>query len=338
MVYTDYVNKLQIKGVNIGGWLVLERWLTPSVFEGSEAKDEYTLSRTAEGRKRIKAHRKEFITEKDIKWLANNGIEAVRIPVGYWLYDKNSEYVSGDQELKKCLEWCDKYQIKVLICLHGAQGSQNGHNHSGRIGKIGLWRDGNRQRAIETLEEITCRYRAHKSFWGIEMLNEPYLGRNYWRVLWFYRRAYSRIRTAYGSDRLKIVFSDGYRPRLMSATLFFRKNVMMDIHQYHMLTMINAFSRRHLSWYKWRLRRRRRLYRWLANFQPIIIGEWTAVMGYELLQNEKIKESDFWQTHADLQMRAFSSAEATFYWTYKTEGNNAWNLKYMLDSGKLMIQ
>ena len=35
-----------IKGVNLGSWLVLERWMTPEVFKDANgAYDEYTLAR-----------------------------------------------------------------------------------------------------------------------------------------------------------------------------------------------------------------------------------------------------------------------------------------------------
>ena len=33
----------KIKGVNLGGWLVLEKWMTPELFDGTEAEDEYHL-------------------------------------------------------------------------------------------------------------------------------------------------------------------------------------------------------------------------------------------------------------------------------------------------------
>lgn len=330
--------KQQLRGVNLGGWLVLEKWMTPSVFAGTKANDEFTLSGTEVGRRRILEHRKGFITEKDIIWLAKNNIQAVRVPVGYWLFDKSaSPYVSGTRELDNLFTWCDKHDIKILVCLHGAPGSQNGHNHSGRIGKIGLWRKENRQKALRTLEVIAEKYKHYRSFWGLEMLNEPILGKYYFHVLNFYRKVYRVIRHAAGDD-VKIIFSDGYRPRLMSAALFFRKNAMMDIHQYHMATMINAFSRRHMRWYLWRLQRRTRLYRRLARTQPIIIGEWTAVPGFEMMKNENIREADFWQEHINLQQKTYSSADATFYWTYKTEGNNGWNLRYLVDSGKVVLQ
>ena len=33
-----------IKGVNLGNWLVLEKWMSPSLFAGTEAEDETQLS------------------------------------------------------------------------------------------------------------------------------------------------------------------------------------------------------------------------------------------------------------------------------------------------------
>ena len=30
-----------IKGVNLGNWLVLEKWMNPALFDGTTADDEY---------------------------------------------------------------------------------------------------------------------------------------------------------------------------------------------------------------------------------------------------------------------------------------------------------
>ena len=35
-----------IQGVNLGNWLVLEKWMSPQTFAGSDADDEYYLPRT----------------------------------------------------------------------------------------------------------------------------------------------------------------------------------------------------------------------------------------------------------------------------------------------------
>ena len=32
---------MKVKGVNLGNWLVLEKWMSPSLFDGTTAEDEY---------------------------------------------------------------------------------------------------------------------------------------------------------------------------------------------------------------------------------------------------------------------------------------------------------
>ncbi|MGZ8190099.1 MAG: hypothetical protein ACXWTS_02595 [Methylococcaceae bacterium] len=77
----------KLRGVNLGGWLVLEKWITPSVFEGLQAKDEtsYCVELGSEAQVRLKQHWDTFITREDFAWLAKTGINAVRLPVGHWL-------------------------------------------------------------------------------------------------------------------------------------------------------------------------------------------------------------------------------------------------------------
>ena len=59
---------MNIKGVNLGNWLVLEKWMNPALFEGTTAEDEYYLPTQLSPEvyeARIKIHRSEYITERD---------------------------------------------------------------------------------------------------------------------------------------------------------------------------------------------------------------------------------------------------------------------------------
>ena len=59
---------MKVKGVNLGNWLVLEKWMNPALFEGTTAEDEYWLPRQLSKEvyeARIKIHRSEYITERD---------------------------------------------------------------------------------------------------------------------------------------------------------------------------------------------------------------------------------------------------------------------------------
>ena len=59
---------MYIKGVNLGNWLVLEKWMSPALFAGTTAEDEYYLPRQLSKEvyeARIKVHRAEYISERD---------------------------------------------------------------------------------------------------------------------------------------------------------------------------------------------------------------------------------------------------------------------------------
>lgn len=86
----------KIRGVNLGNWLVLEKWMDNNLFSGTQAMDETYLcaelghDRTTE---RLKVHRDEFITERDFEEIAFMGFNAVRIPVPFFLFEDLGPYV-----------------------------------------------------------------------------------------------------------------------------------------------------------------------------------------------------------------------------------------------------
>ena len=80
---------MKVKGVNLGNWLVLEKWMNPALFEGTTAEDEYWLPRQLSKEvyeARIKIHRSEYITERDFVTIKSWGLDAVRIPVPYFIF------------------------------------------------------------------------------------------------------------------------------------------------------------------------------------------------------------------------------------------------------------
>ena len=82
-------------GVNFGGWMVLEPWITPSLFyrflgktysEGI-AMDSYTLCEVlgaTEGNALMRAHWDTWVTEDLIREVAEREAEIVRLPIGDW--------------------------------------------------------------------------------------------------------------------------------------------------------------------------------------------------------------------------------------------------------------
>ena len=111
----------QIRGVNLGGWLVLEPWITPSLFyqflggdETSTAFDTYTFCEVLgpeEGNIQLRRHWETWVTEDIIQELAASGaVNSLRLPVGDFMYKPYGPY-------SKCVYVCFLKQRLVTNCL-----------------------------------------------------------------------------------------------------------------------------------------------------------------------------------------------------------------------------
>jgi glucan 1,3-beta-glucosidase len=113
--------------VNTGGWFVLEPWITPSLFEGNGAVDEYTLTQELgkdAAKSKLSQHWNSWITQSDFNSMAAAGLNHVRIPIGYWsiLPVEGEPYVQGAYDvLGKALDWAEAAGLKVMIDLHGGE-------------------------------------------------------------------------------------------------------------------------------------------------------------------------------------------------------------------------
>ncbi|KAI0020381.1 glucan 1,3-beta-glucosidase precursor [Xylariomycetidae sp. FL0641] len=171
----------KIRGVNVGGWLVLEPWITPSIFEAQpdDVVDEYTLTQKLgpdQASTVLEKHWSGFITASDFADIASKGLNFVRIPVGYWSVKPidGDPYVSGAYKyLGKALDWANNNGLKVMIDLHGAPGSQNGLDNSGRRGPIAWTQGDTLQQTLSALTKLQTDFGAHPAVAAIELLNEP---------------------------------------------------------------------------------------------------------------------------------------------------------------------
>ncbi|KAK5124912.1 hypothetical protein LTR85_001102 [Meristemomyces frigidus] len=180
-----------VRGVNLGGWLSIEPVVTPSFFSGytthDNVIDEYTLSETlgsTNALSTIEPHYSSFVTEQTFADIQAAGFDHVRIPFSYWAvitYD-DDPYVPNTswRYLLRGIEWARKHGLRVNLDLHGAPGSQNGWNHSGRQGSIS-WLNGtdgtlNGDRTIAIHKQLSTffaqpRYKNVVTMYGL--VNEP---------------------------------------------------------------------------------------------------------------------------------------------------------------------
>jgi glucan 1,3-beta-glucosidase len=124
----DY-NSEKVRGVNLGGWFVLEPWITPSLFEpwanGGGVVDEYTFTKAlgkGTAQSQLNAHWGSWITEADFQEIASFGLNHVRIPIGYWAVAPvdGDPYVQGQLTyLDRAIGWARNAGLKVMLDLHG---------------------------------------------------------------------------------------------------------------------------------------------------------------------------------------------------------------------------
>ena len=297
----------KIKGVNLGNWLVLEKWMLPEMFEGTGAEDEVWLNRKmnpAELKEKMKEHRDTFITEQDFAFIKEQGIWLLRIPVPYFIFGDRPPFNGCVEYLDKAFDWAEKYGLQILIDLHTVPGSQNGYDNGGLTGVCKWCKNPEEvEFALTVLERLAKRYGQRQGLYGIEALNEPISflvyatapstgkavdkeeakGSGYVPIPFLeniYRNAYRRLRKILPENKT-IVFHDGFRLRHWGK--FFRKehmkNVVLDTHIY--IFAMESFVPIHMPWvYQIYIKSQQRLIERIQRDVPVVVGEWCICNKY----------------------------------------------------------
>ena len=295
---------MNIKGVNLGNWLVLEKWMSPALFQGTTAEDEYYLPTQLSPEvyeARIKIHRSEYITERDFVTIKSMGMESVRIPVPYFIFGDRKPFIGCIEELDKAFNWAEKYGLTILIDLHTVPLSQNGFDNGG-ISGVCKWAQNpdEVEFALSVLERLAKRYGNRKGLFGIQPLNEP-ITENMWETMdiqnryapadpemakgsapitmkflrQFYLDAYDRI-SAYMPKDKYVVIHDGFE--LMAWKDFMQEekysNVILDTHQYLMVAEARGCSQTIEGYLKYIREELEPQITEMERYFPVICGEW----------------------------------------------------------------
>ncbi|KAK4111288.1 glycoside hydrolase family 5 protein [Canariomyces notabilis] len=290
----DYA-KRPARGVNVGGWLSIEPFITPSLFEYDSRMgivDEYTLCKYLGPRceSTLEKHYATFVTEDTFREIADAGLDHVRIPFSYWAvqtYDGDPYlFRTSWRYLLRAIEWCRRYGLRVNLDVHGLPGSQNGWNHSGRLGTIG-WFNGtdgatNAKRSLEIHDRLSKffaqpRYKNIITHYGLA--NEPrmtYLSVQ--DVNGWTEQAYNLVRKNGVSDAI-VVFGDGFRGLdNWQGELTNLDRAALDVHQY-VIFNINQIAYNHSEkvryacegWTEQTLQSMNRA----TGFGPTLVAEWS---------------------------------------------------------------
>ncbi|CZS96178.1 related to glucan 1,3-beta-glucosidase [Rhynchosporium graminicola] len=233
------------RGVNVGGWLSLEPFITPSLFNYPGVVDEWTLTEhLGTGAKAaLEKHYATFVTEQTFKDIAAAGLDHVRIPFSYWALGtyEGDPYVArvSWRYLLRGIEWARKHGLRINLDLHGIPGSQNGWNHSGRLGEIG-WLYGpngalNANRSLTVHDQLSQffaqpRYQNIVTFYGLA--NEPKMtALKTSDVLAWTISAYELVRK--NGIKANVVIGDGFMGLgNWKGQLSGYEGLVLDVHQY----------------------------------------------------------------------------------------------------------
>lgn len=217
-IYSPQGELLHLKGVNLGNWLLPEGYMFKLRDCNSPRKIDQAI-RELIGNSATTAFwdtfLENYVTEADIKWLSESGVNTIRLPFDYRLLthdDFLGRDLHGYTYLDKAIDWCGKYNIYVLLDMHAAPGGQTGDNIDNSDGYPWLMVDeGMKQQVCDIWQEIAERYANNSAVIGYNLLNEPipqYFDDDSLKP--YLEPLYKRITTAIRAvDRNHIVFIGG---------------------------------------------------------------------------------------------------------------------------------
>ncbi|EEC66827.1 hypothetical protein OsI_33272 [Oryza sativa Indica Group] len=318
----------------------------PSVFvinRGEKLQGEYQLCNGYGVKKAtevLREHWSTYIVENDFKFISSNGLNAVRIPVGWWIAsDPNppAPFVGGSLEaLDNAFRWAEKYNLGVIVDLHAAPGSQNPWEHSGSRDGSQTWgtTDETIIQTVQVIDFLASRYAKSPSLLAVELLNEPLAPKVSAGMLKkYYQDAYNAVQK-YTSDAYVImsnpISADYSNEILQFAGGFF--GAVFDVHYYNMFN--GSFDNTTAEWNIQFVRNERSAELRSVTKQngPLTyVGEWVAEWKVNNASEEDYKR------FAQAQLDVYS--QATFgwaYWSFKHVQNH-WSLEWMIKNGYISL-
>lgn len=262
-IFTQYGKGalIQLKGVNVGGYLLQEFWMTPTK-ASANVKDEtdlYKYLKETYGEDRglalIKTYQEHYFSEADFERMKALHVNVVRLPFWYRniVDEDGSFYENWYEKFDWFIEQAGEKGIYVILDFHGAPGSQNGSDHSGLDGgddkeaasKFFFGDEptvkANQALYFEIWEAIAKRYENNPVVAGYDLLNEPYCTYRYnsskevdvlHESLWsLYNETYERIRKI-DSNHIIIMEATWDPVDLPNPKTYGWENIVYEYHNY----------------------------------------------------------------------------------------------------------
>ncbi|OBZ65555.1 Glucan 1,3-beta-glucosidase 3 [Grifola frondosa] len=356
------------KGVNLGSWFVLERWIanSPFRFAISPGQSDLDVARGSNAKTVLEEHWDNWITEQDWAWIADQGINTVRIPIGYYhicgadpsvlqgtdFADLGDVFAGAWSRITKALATAHRYRIGVLFDLHAAPGKQNRDSHSGTSASNPAFFSERRNmpHTIHVLTALLSNLGAFSraqtpplpNLVGIELLNEPAPGGHNHALEKWYRETFRALRAVDADIPLYIGdawMTDQYAGFLADSKVPF---AVLDHHLYRCFTKedISTSAAQHARVLTEGGAQTPQMFGRVSRKLEsaggaLVVGEWSGALNPGSLQgsgNQLKDQKAFVEAQLSLYERWCSG---WFFWTYKKEqaGDKGWSFRDAVNAG-----
>jgi len=217
---------VQLKGVNLGGWFIMENYMTPIDSSGTYT-DMYSMMTELNSRfgvttqqSLLTTYQQSWVTAADLDNIQAAGLNVVRIPIWWGMFFPLSSQTSSTFRsdsftvLDSIINACASRGIYVILDMHGTLGAQSGsedtgHTHDGGS-STGIYFSNTTDQAMTLWlwEQIASHYSAsnfanYATIAAFDLLNEP-TGGTTAQVVAQYNSLYSGIRSV-DSTRMLIM-------------------------------------------------------------------------------------------------------------------------------------
>lgn len=173
---------LFIQGTNLGNWLNPEGYMFGFRRTNSPWMINDMISQLVgpdEARAFWAQFKENYITRKDIEFIAEQGANTIRLPFHYKLFT-NEDYMGinnpeeGFARIDSVVNWCRDNNLYLILDMHDAPGGQTGDNIDDSYGYPWLLdSEASQQQFCEIWQKIADRYKNEPVILGYELINEP---------------------------------------------------------------------------------------------------------------------------------------------------------------------
>lgn len=222
------LNTNKMIGLNLGNWLILERWMREDWFvekAGPNAWDEwsFTLAQGANASAVLEEHWSTWVTEDDIEKVYEAGINTLRVATGFWMWIPTvapEPYVTTGQlaHFERLCSYAYARNMYIILDLHGLPGSQNGEQQSGHNTTSPTFFQPLQQARSDQVVKAVVDWIADSPYYSIisaiEIINEPrpYTSEQLAMLRGYYERSYDTIQKGLGDKAPAMFFADGFVP------------------------------------------------------------------------------------------------------------------------------